>query len=160
MTIISLLFLFLFLTTPIYANCPLCIVTVGGGLLLAKKLGIDDLIVSIWLSGLNTAIGFLIATTIKRKIWNNPYLWSAGFYLITIIYLLFTKQIGHPRNVFLGIDKVLLGMTIGFLVFLLTVYTDKIIRKKNKGKVIIKYQKVIMPFIFLTLATIVFKILL
>ncbi len=25
-----------------YAQCPVCIITVGGGMLLAQKLGIDD----------------------------------------------------------------------------------------------------------------------
>lgn len=31
----------------VYATCPVCLVAVGGGLWIAEKLGIDDLIVSI-----------------------------------------------------------------------------------------------------------------
>jgi len=58
--------------SPVYAQCPVCVITVGGGLILAKKLGIDDLLVSIWLSGFNTAIAFWIASGIKKKIFNNP----------------------------------------------------------------------------------------
>ena len=53
--------------TPAYAQCPVCIITVGGGMLLAKKLGVDDLLVSIWISALNTAIAFWLAPKLKIK---------------------------------------------------------------------------------------------
>jgi hypothetical protein len=144
----------------VYAQCPVCIVVVGGGLLIAKKLGIDDLLVSIWLSGLNTAIAFWIASTIKRKTWNNKFLWSAGFYLLALVYLWYSKQIGHPSNKFWGIDKVFLGMTVGFIIFLLAVFFDDRIRKKNKGKALFNYQKVLIPLLFLITITIVFKCIL
>lgn len=142
---------------PVYANCPVCIVTVGGGLLIAKKLGIDDLLVSIWISGLNTAIAFYIASRIKKRIWRNPIIWALSFYILTIIYLGFTKQLGHPKNIFLGIDKIFFGMTLGIAVFLISVFIDKLIRYKNGGKVIFYYQKVIIPVVLLILVTIVFK---
>ncbi len=145
---------------PVYANCPVCIVTVGGGLLIAKKLGIDDLLVSIWLSGLNTAIAIWFATKIKIKILNNPLVMSLAFYALTIVYLLFSKQIGHPKNTYLGVDKVSLGMTMGLAVFLLSVFVDKLIRYKNNKKVLFPYQKVIVPVVLLTLTTLIFGLLL
>lgn len=144
----------------VYASCPACVVVVGGGLLIAKKLGIDDLLVSIWLSGLNTSIAFWVASTIKRKIWNNTILWSAGFYFLTLAYLCYSKQIGHPSNEFWGIDKVFLGMTVGFIIFLLAVFVDDRLRKKNKGKALFNYQKVLLPLLFLITITIVFKFVL
>lgn len=145
---------------PVYANCPVCIITVGGGLLIAKKLGIDDLLVSIWISGLNTAIAFWLASTIKKKIMNNPFLWSIVFYLFTYFYLFVTKQMGHPKNKFLGIDKVFFGMTVGLFVFILAHLIDKFIRHKNHGKVLFYYQKVIIPLVLLSAATLIFKFLL
>lgn len=145
---------------PAYANCPVCIVTIGGGLLIAKKLGIDDLLVSIWISGLNTALAFWLASLNKKRIFRNPFIWSIIFYILGLVYLWFTKQIGHPKNVFLGIDKVFLGMTIGYIVFILSWLVDKLIRKKNSDKTLFNYQKVIIPFLFLIATTIMFKILL
>ena len=53
--------------TPSYAQCPVCIVTVGGGMLIAKKLGIDDLLVSIWISALNTAGGAFTSQKSSKK---------------------------------------------------------------------------------------------
>lgn len=154
---------------PAYANCPVCIVTIGGGFIIAKKLGIDDLLVSIWISGLNTALAFWFASLSlikprwnqdKKKVLNNPILWSLFFYATTLIYLWYTKQIGHPKNVFMGIDKVFLGMTIGLIVFLLSMLADRSIRIKNGHEALFNYQKVIVPILFLLITTIIFKLLL
>jgi len=150
----------MFLIRPVYAQCPICIVTVGGGLLIAKKLGIDDLLVSLWISGLNTAIAFWLASKVKTRIINNPLLWSLGFYLLTLVYLIFSKQIGHKGNVFLGIDKVIFGMTVGLFLSLAAIFTDRFLRYKNKGKVFFYYQKVAIPLTFLLTGTIIFKLLL
>jgi len=139
--------------SPVYAQCPVCVVTVGGGLFLAKKLGIDDLLVSIWLSGLNTAIAFWIASSMKPKILKNGLWWSIGFFVMTIGYLVFSKQTGHRGNTFLGIDKAILGMIIGLLVLYAAYFVDKLLRYKNKGKVLFYYQKVIIPVSFLLMTT-------
>jgi len=145
---------------PVYANCPVCIITVGGGLFIAKKLGIDDLLVSIWIAGLNTAIAFWLATIFKNKLLKNSYVLSFIFYFLTLGYLIISKQIGHKGNQFLRIDKVIFGLTIGTLVFFISVTLDKFIRSKNKNKVLFPYQKVIVPLIILTITTFIFKILL
>jgi len=150
----------MFFIHQVYAQCPVCIVTVGGGLLIAKKLGIDDLLVSLWISGLNTAIAFWLASKIKKKILNNPLLWSIGFYLLTLIYLILSKQTGHFNNTFLSIDKVIFGMTVGLAVALAAIFTDKFLRRLNKGKVLFYYQKVVIPLVLLVLTTIIFNIFL
>jgi len=146
-----------FLVKPVYAQCPICVITVGGGLLIAKKLGIDDLLVSIWISGLNTAIAFWIANSIKKKVLNNPILWSAFLFITSILYFYFSKQMGRLGNTLFGIDKILLGMTIGMLVIFLANLVDIMVRKKNKGKVLFTYQKVVVPLFLLLVFTLIFK---
>lgn len=145
---------------PVYASCPFCIVTAAGGLFVAKKLGIDDLLVSIWISGLNTAVAFFIASKIKEKAVSSPILWSIIFYILAILYFWYTNQIGHFRNTIWGIDKVLLGMTVGLAVSFFSVFIDKTLRLKNSGKVLFYYQKVIIPFILLIFTTLFLKVLL
>lgn len=145
---------------PVYASCPFCIATFAGGLFIAKKLGIDDLLVSIWISGLNTAIAFFIASKIKEKAVNNPVFWSIIFYILAILYLWHTNQIGHLGNTLWGIDKVLLGMTVGLAISFFSVFIDKTLRLKNSGKVLFYYQKVIIPFILLIFTTFFLKVLL
>jgi len=143
----------------VYANCPVCIITVGGGLLIAKELGIDDLLISIWISGLNTAIAFYIAAKIKDKRANKPLVWSLLFYLFTLFYVFYTKQMGHPENKVLGIDKVLFGLTVGLVVFVISSFIDKRLRLANHGKVFFPYQKVIVPALLLSITTLLFKVL-
>jgi len=145
---------------PVYASCPVCVITVGGGLLIAKKLGIDDLLVSIWISGLNTALAFWIVSFTKNKLFKNAYILSSIFYLLTIIYLWYSKQLFHKGNTFRGVDKVLFGMTVGLVIFFLAMITDKILRKKKNGKVLFYYQKVVIPIIYLLVVTITFKLML
>ena len=136
-----------------YAQCPICVVTVGGGLIIAKKFGIDDFLVSIWISALNTAFAFWFATKFKQGILKSSIVWSLGFFILSVAYLLFSKQIGHVGNSLWGVDKVLLGLVVGYVISLLAIRVDKLIRKGNNGKVLFPYQKVVIPIVFLLLTT-------
>jgi len=151
-------FLFNFLTPkPAYAQCPVCIVTVGGGLFIAQRLGIDDLLITLWISGLNTAISFFMADKIKKKgIFKNGHFWSILFYLTTLIYLYSTSQAGIGNN-FIGIDKSLFGLSLGVLISFLSILIDKVLRYRNNGKVVFYYQKVIIPISLLFITTLIFN---
>lgn len=144
--------------TPVYAQCPICIVTVGGGMLLAKKLGVDDLLVSIWISALNTAIAFWLAPKLKLK-WlkNGPFL-SVLFLIFTLTYFQFTGQTGHLSNRILGIDKILFGQTLGLLVMFFGNWLYAFTKKKNGGKTIFPYARVVFPFMSVLITTLIFKL--
>lgn len=71
--------------------CPACVIAIGGGLLLAKKLGVNDLVL------------------------------------------------------------------IGLLTVFLSLFTDKLLRKINHGKVFFPYQKVVVPIILLLLVILIFQ---
>jgi len=58
------------LIKPVFATCPVCVITVGGGLWLAKRLGVDDLIAAIWIGSLTTA--FAVALSDKWKMIKLP----------------------------------------------------------------------------------------
>ena len=144
----------------VYAQCPVCIVTVGGGLFLAQKLGIDNLLTALWISGLNTAISFWFVSFIKKPAFlKNPFIWTAVMFFSTFAYLASTKQMYYKNNTFLHMDKVLVGLVVGMIVWLLGIGTDKLIRKYNNGKVLFFYQKVIVPLSFLIAATGLFAVL-
>lgn len=156
--VFSLVISYLLLVTPVSAQCPVCIVTVGGGMLLAKKLGIDDLLVSIWISALNTALSFYLAPKIKIKLLNNPLVLSALMYATTIIYFVTTGQTGHLSNRLLGIDKIFLGQTLGLVVMILgnTIYLYT--KRKNGDKALFPYSKVVFPVGSILLVTLFFKL--
>lgn len=135
------------------AQCPVCIVTVGGGLFIAKKLGVDDLLTALWISGLNVAISFWFVSFVKKpKLLKNPFLWTVIMFFSTYAYLVATKQMYHKNNTFMHFDKVLVGLVAGTFIWLLGIGIDRLIRRYNNGKVLFFYQKVIIP-LFLLLAT-------
>jgi len=153
---------FWFLVPPASAQCPVCVVTVGGGMLLAQKLGIDDLLVSVWISALNTVIAFWLAPKIrpKNKLFrfiSNPVILSFLLLITTLFYFYFTDQIGVTSNRILGVDKILLGNILGFLAILVGNHLYLLAKRRNHNKAIFPYSKVVFPFGLTLLITLVLK---
>jgi len=141
---------------PVLAVCPLCTVAVGAGLGVSRVIGIDDAISGIWIGGLIISGGLWMGDFIKKKKWKISYpdfLSTLLMYLLVVPSLIWSGIIGLPGNTLFGMDKVLFGIIIGSLVFMLSVYADKFLRKRNNGEVYIYYQKVILPVLFLTLSS-------
>ncbi len=163
MLILSFILLFLsigfILVTPVSAQCPVCIVTVGGGMLLAKTLGIDDFLVSLWISGLNTAISFWLAPKIKNKFFGSPIIFSLLMYLFTLVYFVSTHQTGSIFNQIMGLDKIIFGLTIGLFIWFLGIFVDRKSRLLNGSKILFPYQKVVFPLGLLIIFTFLFKLI-
>ncbi len=157
---IGFLFIFLFLSKSTLAVCPLCTVAVAGGIEVTRLLGVDDLISSIWIGGLIVSMGLWFSDFLaKKKIFKpvfREFVSLVIFYFLTVPFLFWSKMIGIPGNKYLGIDKIILGIGLGSVIFLLGVFGDIFLRKLNKGKVFIYYQKIILPVLFLTIISLVF----
>ena len=147
------------LSTATWAQCPVCIVTVGGGMYLAKKLGIDDFLVSLWISGLNTAISFWAATKIKHRLFGSPIVLSIIMLSLTLVYFIFTDQTGGVTNKIIGLDKIIFGQILGMFIWFLGIFVDRKSRTLNGGKILFPYQKVVFPISILLIFTILFKLL-
>jgi len=136
----------MFLVKPAYAICPVCIVAVGGGLVIAEKLGVDDLIAALWIGALMTAFAFWAAEKFKRIKLPKPEIsWPILFYLMTLGVLKIQGKINNPYCKIWGICKIWLGLTVGTIVFWLGVLMDKFLRRRNNGKAFFPFQKVIIP---------------
>lgn len=164
---LSLVFLQVF-TKSVYAVCPVCTIAVSAGLGLSRFLGIDDTISGIWLGGLIISTSLWTADWLNKKQFklfkklNFVSLKILSFvltYLLVFIPLHYSGITGHPLNTILGIDKLYFGSTVGIIVFLLAVFSDKKARQ-IKGRQFISYQKVIFPIFFLALTSIIFYLLL
>lgn len=156
------LLIYLTITTQAHAVCPVCTVAVGAGLGLCRLIGIDDTISGVWIGGLILSSAFWLADFLKKKNIKLPYpeFWSViFFFLIIVIPFYKLKMIGITGNTLWGVDKLLLGIIFGSLLFILGVFTDKTLRKLNNNKVYIYYQKVIIPVFYLTLASFIFYLI-
>lgn len=145
--------------SPAYAQCPVCIVTVGGGMLIAKKLGVDDLLVSVWISALNTAIAFWLAPKLRYKIFKNPYILALILLITTLTYFQFTGQLSLTANQVLGLNKIILGQVSGLIIMIIGNFIYAFTKKKNGNKTLFPYARVVFPLISVIIVTFFFKLI-
>ncbi|HNW33240.1 MAG TPA: hypothetical protein PKL44_03290, partial [Candidatus Dojkabacteria bacterium] len=152
----------LFFASKTYAICPLCTIAVGAGVGFSRSLGIDDVIVGLWVGGLLVSSSMWLFEWLKSKKIAKKHTetyWALGaatlMFALTLIPLKMAGIIGHPFNKMLGIDKVLLGVIIGSVVFFASGRLHFYLKSKNKDQVYFPYQKVVMPVGALWLTTII-----
>ena len=144
---------------PVKAVCPVCVIAVGSCVGLARWLKIDDTISGLWIGGL---IVSLIAWTLSwfdKKQWRfwGREIWVVVFYFASVIIPFYYKGfIGHPLNKCGGVDKILLGMTIGSAGFLAGMIIHYFLKKHHGGRVYFPFQKVVMSLIPLAILSAVF----
>jgi len=157
--------IFALIALPAKAICPVCIVAVGAGLGLSEYLGIDDTVAGLWIGAL------LMALSIWTINWFNKKNWSFGqknirdfvvfiFYYGLTIWPLFTQDlIGQKLNRLWGIDKLILGIILGSLLFVGVSSWYDYLKKKNNDHAYFPYQKVVMPISALLIASLIFYFL-
>jgi hypothetical protein len=141
------------------AVCPVCTVAVVGGLGLSRWLGIDDFITAIWIGGLALSITAWSWNYLKKKDKLNALNGILAFvvvYLATFFPLYWLKYIGAPLNKLWGQDKLVLGIIVGTVVFWLGAFLHTWLKKRNEGKVYVKFQRVILPVGFLLVASLAY----
>jgi len=151
--------LFSFFAFSAKAVCPVCVVAIGSGVGLCRWLGIDDTISGLWIGGLIVSIILWTLDWMNKKNFHfkfrNILIWV--LYYILIIWPLFSFNImGHPLNKVWGMDKLLVGIIAGSIVFLFSVFLNGHLKKKNGGKVYFYYQKVIIPVVLLLIFSFIF----
>lgn len=151
------------------AVCPVCLVAVGAGVGLSQYLYLDDLISGLWLgallyTSLVVVVNLLIKaisrakTTSKLSSSTKIVIWGlsgAGVYLATIIILYYYHLIGHELNQLMGVDRLLLGMTLGTLLALLGDLGYRYLKRANQNRAWFPFQKVLMIVLPLGLANLI-----
>jgi len=156
-------FLFLGLLIPGYSYgqpvCPICTIAVGAGVGLCRWLGIDDLISGAWIGGLLMSLAIWTIDWLNKKkikfLFRKPLI-LIFWYAISILPLYQFGIIGHPENKFFGIDRLLFGIISGSIIFLISVFFNNLLLKKNEGKVFFPFQKVVIPVSFLLILSLIF----
>ncbi len=146
------------------AVCPVCVIAVGAGLGLSEYLGIDDAIAGLWVGGMLVAITFWTINWLNKKNWNlgnkdaRDLLIGALYYILTIWPLWNQGFIGNPGNTLWGIDKLILGIALGSVGFLvMTLWYNSI--KKRLGHAHFPFEKVAMPVGALAVLSLIFYFL-
>jgi len=152
----------LLLGTSAKAVCPVCAVAVGAGVGFSRYLGIDDTITGVWVGGLVLAMSLWTIDWLDRKkiqFNGRAFITTLAFYALSVLPLYWMGIMGHPGNVFFGVDKILLGVLVGSAVFLASVSWYEDLKKKNGGHAYFPFQKVAMPVGALLAASLLFYLL-
>ena len=142
--------------------CPVCTLAVAGGIGILERWGVDSAIIGIWLGALIVSSIAWMIDYLNRK--NIHFLFRKiliiiSFYAIFIWPLYAWDIMGKPDNLIFGMDRILFGVIIGTVLFILAILSDIYLRKINEQNIVIKYQKVLIPLVFLIIASIIMYLL-
>jgi len=155
--------LLLLVTKSAWAICPLCTIAVGAGIGLSEYLGIDDVITGLWVGAIVVSVSFWTATWMNKKGWRFPligFVILIAYYLIVVFPLYWPMHyIGKPMNVLWGMDKLLLGIIIGSVVFFLGSIFHFYLKVENNNKVYFPMQKVVIPLVPLIVLSFIFYLI-
>jgi hypothetical protein len=147
----------LFLSTTASAVCPMCTVLVGAGVGAMRMMGVDDTISGMWYGA------FIVSSILWTLDWLEKKHIRFGLRKMTVTLLYYVLFVGplywfniiaHSPSVYF-MDRFSLGIVLGGLIFLAAVWSDRYLRRINDGKHVVAFQKVIVPIIYLTIASIV-----
>lgn len=139
--------------------CQVCTVAVVAGLGLSRYLGIDDTVSGVWFGGFIVTSGMWLAWWLRSKHYKIPFLYPlalGGTFILTLAPMFFMDLFGHQSNKLWGIDKLMLGLCLGAVVFVKALIIDKLLRSYHDGKGYFPYQKVILPVGFLLISSLIF----
>jgi hypothetical protein len=142
--------------------CPICTIAVGAGVGLSRWFGIDDTVTGLWIGGLVVSMIMWTLNWFGRKkirFQAKELFVSLIFYGLTVVPLIVSDVIGHPLNTLFGIDKLLLGIVIGSIIFVLTAEWHNQLKKRNNGKSHFPFQRVVVPVGTLIIFSIIFYFL-
>ncbi len=143
--------------------CPVCVVAIGAGLGFSRWFGIDDVVSSVWIGAFMIAIISWTLDYMKKKKWSftdDGIVITLAYVLLTYIPLYYAGIVGHPLNQIWGLDKIIVGSVMGFIVLYLGHWFNLYLKKQNNGKVFFPYQRVVVPVIFLLVTSfILYKVI-
>lgn len=148
---------------PARAMCPVCTAAALSGVGLARWLKIDDLITGLWIGGMTVSfIGWTLSYLRKKEIFfkGQGLAVTAFFYLTLFLPLYQYEIITHPGNRYIGrnyigIDKLVIGIIFGSLIFLATHFWYLNLKRKNNNHAYFPFQKIVMPIGALIISSLV-----
>lgn len=144
--------------------CSLCTIAAGTGLIIFRKLGIDDAITGLWIGGLLISLTLWTINWLKSKkigFFGMNFLTGAVYFAAVLIpfyqkNIISKKILGSHYQTLFGVDKLVLGILIGSIFLLAGVITYEILKKKNGGHAHFPFEKVVLPIAPLILLSVIF----
>ena len=81
---------------------------------------------------------------------------ALALYFITLLPLYYTGIIGHPLNTLFGIDRLLVGMVAGTILFMLALWNYSILKRRNNNHANFPFQKIAMVVGYIAIVSLIF----
>lgn len=146
----------LFFLEEVSAHCPLCTGAVVAGAIGAKYLGLDVLILGIFVGAFAISTGLWIARKLKNYFKYQNTLIIISMFLFTVIPALgFVKDMTYISllSKVYFVNKLLIGSIIGSIITLFAYHLHNYIKIKF-GKVLFPYQGVVLTLVLLFITSI------
>lgn len=155
-----LLWTFAFLTAmagKAFANpaCAVCTVAIAGSLTIARKLGVDDCVVGVWVGAMLAMIGYWSIRFVEKRKWTfkgyKAFWMAVSLSLVGFVYV---KDLTYTPDV-IGIfymDSFLFTTLLGAAVLIFSMHFYAWMKAKNGGHAHFPFEKVVVPIV-LVLAT-------
>jgi len=142
---------------------PICAIGITGGFVFSRWLGIDEIVLGIWLGALLLSLSIQINKYFIKKNIIFPFsFWLVFIFLLLTTYLPLKNKFEFgwdvPNN-FCGFPRIIFGAALGIIVFCLIDKINNWLIQKNNNKVYFYYQRVIVPISGLILASVIIQIL-
>ena len=161
----SIAFVFLLIIAEVHANpvaCAFCTVAIAGGLGISRMLGVDDMVIGVWVGAALLTLSQWTIYYFEKKNINNIFvkiLSYIGWYsLIIPLYLGKNPNIIFNLNRVIGIDSFVFSIIIGTLVLLGSSKLYYFMKEKNGGKPHFPFEKVALPVCSLLIVSLIFYI--
>lgn len=142
--------------------CVVCTAAVSAGVGLSRWLGVDDTITGLWIGGLTVSLSLWTINWLTGKnikFFGRQPLIFLVYYFAVIWPLYHYNLAGHYLNKLCGVDKLILGIIVGSIGFIVGVLFNECLKKKNDNKVYFPFQKVVIPVSFLLLLSLIFYLI-
>ena len=142
------------------AFCPLCVIATGFLTGYFRWLGVDDLIIGLWLGGFLVSSSILINSIVARKNINLPKTLIPGLiYVLSFLALYFGGILSIPYGQLFGFPRIILGIIIGSIVILATPKISGLIKNLNGGRNFFSHQKMLVAIFLLLILSLIFYLL-
>ncbi|MBQ4084745.1 MAG: hypothetical protein IJC30_03720 [Alphaproteobacteria bacterium] len=132
--------------------CPVCTVAIGGGLAIARKLGVDDSIVAVWAGALLAILGYWLIRWVDKKRWlKKSFVRDAVLMALSVgsIGFMYISELSYdPQQIgFIYIDPFLFSTLAGAFALIFGVNFYEWMKKRNKGHAHFPFEKVVVPLL-------------
>ena len=150
-----------FISKKVLANpaCAVCTVAVGASLEAARRYGLDDSIVGLWVGALLALLGYWFILWFDKKNWNFP---GRDFILMVVsvgtIGGMYWQMPYQPQVIgIFYLDPLLFATIFGALTFIYVSKFYQWMKEKNGGHAHFPFEKVVLPVAALALLSVYFN---